>query len=178
MKLLKVYLKLLERRPVIANSLTFGGLMGFGDLLCQTCIEQRQNGYSFFAAAPLNGNNTPSEKNARKKWDDIDWTRTMRFVTIGSIYYGPAVTIWYRCLDKFTFKILRSTSSKRKLGACKMMIDQVGWGIVGPPTNVMYRNWMIDSLSLFQPHFLTFWAAVPWRREFSVRTSSFDGWLI
>ena len=121
MRIVGLYLKLLNKQPILANSLTFGGLMGFGDLICQTFIERKVKVNAFFASAPENG--AVNGAYLRNKCN-IDLMRTARFVTIGTCYYGPAVTVWYRCLDMLAGRILRS-SSKKKMGLLKMVIDQV-----------------------------------------------------
>ena len=117
MRLINTLTGTLKKHPIVANSVSFGALMGFGDILCQTCIERKPNlkiPYSQLFSTNTSGGSDAS----------IDWTRTARFVTIGTLYYGPAVTVWYRCLDYLTLRFLPTLSTAR-VGLAKMAVDQV-----------------------------------------------------
>ncbi|XP_028134261.1 protein Mpv17 [Diabrotica virgifera virgifera] len=92
----KSYKKVLKTYPVLVQSLQTGILYGCSDVLAQHFVER----------VPLS---------------DIDTRRSLIFSTVGIIYTGPIVTLWYRFLS-------------RKIGTTgnivtikKVIIDQFGF---------------------------------------------------
>ncbi|KAG8227635.1 hypothetical protein J437_LFUL008712 [Ladona fulva] len=73
--ILKVYQRLLLKHPTKLQALQTGLLMGIGDLIAQTAIE---------------------EKNLK----NVDYVRTTRFFGIGFFIAGPGLKFWYGFLDK------------------------------------------------------------------------------
>ncbi|XP_067636100.1 mpv17-like protein [Eurosta solidaginis] len=71
------------------------GIMGAGDVICQTWVDKR-------------------------KINNIDVGRTLRFASVGLFYVGPALKIWYGTLDK----IVNKADPPFKRGLKKMALDQ------------------------------------------------------
>ncbi|KAF0301173.1 Protein Mpv17 [Amphibalanus amphitrite] len=75
-RLRDLYGRLLQRHPVIVQSVQAGALMGVGDLLAQTAVE-------------------------RKRPSEIDLPRVGRFFGIGLCLVGPGLRLWYGALDRY-----------------------------------------------------------------------------
>ncbi|XP_043211962.1 protein Mpv17-like [Amphibalanus amphitrite] len=75
-RLRDLYSRLLQRHPVIVQSVQAGALMGVGDLLAQTAVE-------------------------RKRPSEIDLPRVGRFFGIGLCLVGPGLRLWYGALDRY-----------------------------------------------------------------------------
>ncbi|KAG5876922.1 hypothetical protein JTB14_007385 [Gonioctena quinquepunctata] len=75
-RILKMYKRLLVKRPILVQSLQTGILVSTGDLIAQTVID-------------------------KKTLETLDLARTARFFTLGSVFLGPTLTVWYRFLSKF-----------------------------------------------------------------------------
>ncbi|EIW69794.1 hypothetical protein TREMEDRAFT_29813 [Tremella mesenterica DSM 1558] len=90
--LLNAYSSLLRRRPLMGNILTSAALFATGDVIAQQIIE--------------------------KKGDKHDFARTGRIVIWGGAFFAPAVTIWFRVLEKVPIK------SKLPAAMTKACLDQ------------------------------------------------------
>ncbi|KAK1923013.1 protein SYM1 [Papiliotrema laurentii] len=76
--LLGAYQSLLSRRPMLGNVLTSAVLFATGDVIAQQAIE--------------------------KKGKDHDYARTGRIVVWGGGIFAPAVTVWFRALERVPIK--------------------------------------------------------------------------
>ena len=122
------YAKCLEKNPIVTNSCTFGLLMGVGDVMCQTCFERRREKVgSLYDGPDTESRSFEAPDFALTGYHGIDWKRTARFTTIGALYFGPAVTIWYRYLDRIVsgVTIFRRRGVSKYDGVARMVIDQV-----------------------------------------------------
>ncbi|RXK41795.1 hypothetical protein M231_01030 [Tremella mesenterica] len=90
--LLNAYSSLLRRRPLMGNILTSAALFATGDVIAQQIIE--------------------------KKGDKHDFARTGRIVIWGGAFFAPAVTIWFRVLEKVPI------TSKLPAAMTKACLDQ------------------------------------------------------
>lgn len=70
-----------------------GLLFGLGDLMAQSAVEKR-------------------------KPDEIDWLRTVRYASIGCAV-GPTLTMWYKSLDRL------GTKNTIPIVAKKILVDQM-----------------------------------------------------
>jgi len=70
-----------------------GLLFGLGDLMAQSAVEKR-------------------------KPDEIDWLRTIRYASIGCAV-GPTLTMWYKSLDRL------GTKNTIPIVAKKILVDQM-----------------------------------------------------
>jgi protein Mpv17 len=84
--LFSAYTSLLARRPMLGNILTSGVLFATGDVLAQQAIE---------------------------KVDKHDYQRTARIVGWGAGAFAPAVTVWFRTLERIKFKSAIGTTATR-----------------------------------------------------------------
>ncbi|XP_046970599.1 protein Mpv17 [Vanessa cardui] len=71
----QLYQKLLSNRPYLVQAIQAGTLMGAGDIISQTCIEN-------------------------KSVENFDYKRTIKFSSIGFFVGGPALRAWYGLLNK------------------------------------------------------------------------------
>lgn len=89
-------------------------MFGLGDITAQSVVESR-------------------------KPQDIDWLRTLRYVSIGCAV-GPSLSMWYRTLDKF------GTENKVSTVAKKIMVDQlIASPIVNGTVMIMSRVFSGDE---------------------------------
>lgn len=88
------YLYHLDRRPLYTQALNTGIIMAAGDAISQ-----------FFAEG-------------RRSLRDFDVHRTLRFAFVGCVIAGPAMTVWYRALDR------RIVGTKTSMAVRKTFLDQ------------------------------------------------------
>jgi len=88
------YLKLLDKAPYSTAMVSTGILMASGDIIAQKIIEEKPD------------------------WDSY---RTRSFALIGIIFFGPAVTRWYKFLDKLVPYL---GVAKPVQGVAKVCFDQ------------------------------------------------------
>jgi len=140
-KLLDFYLRCLDRNPIITNSVTFGALMGLGDVACQTFIEQPAkvptDPLPVNPADPLYVNLQASS--IPQFGRQLDVPRTCRFVTIGALYYGPAVTLWYRQLDRLVAALFVASRPSTTAVIFKTVVDQA---LFAPVSLVAYLSFL------------------------------------
>lgn len=106
-----------------------GFLFGVGDLIAQSVVEKRKS-------------------------NDIDWLRTVRYVSIGCAV-GPTLTMWYQVLDKFGTCVTVPTVTK------KILADQlIASPIVSGSIMIMSRVFSGDEWSQIQKQFETNYATV------------------
>ncbi|KAL5233606.1 hypothetical protein ACI65C_001016 [Semiaphis heraclei] len=79
--------------PIRTNLVQTGVLFGLGDLMAQSAVEKR-------------------------KPDEIDWLRTVRYASIGCAV-GPTLTMWYKTLDRL------GTKNTIPIVARKILVDQM-----------------------------------------------------
>ena len=72
-------------RPLFTKGMTCGGLLGSGDVLCQT-LQGRQQWQQRNQRAP--------------SFPDLDWQRVGRMFWWGTLFNGPAGHWWYWGLDR------------------------------------------------------------------------------
>ncbi|KAK4687713.1 hypothetical protein P7C73_g2404, partial [Tremellales sp. Uapishka_1] len=77
-RLLNSYTSFLKRRPMMGNMVSSAVLFATGDCVAQQLIE--------------------------KKGDKHDFARTGRIIAWGSLVFAPAVTVWFRALEKLPIK--------------------------------------------------------------------------
>ncbi|CAG9854982.1 unnamed protein product [Phyllotreta striolata] len=117
-RLLLTYKRLLTKHPVKTQCIQAGVLCGTGDLIAQAVIEKK----------PLK---------------NINLQRTGVFLTLGTFWIGPSVTMWYRCLFKFF-------GDKGKFVALKKVaVDQL---LFVPPFQIC----TISAINILQGHDLEF----------------------
>ncbi|GAN11049.1 protein sym1 [Mucor ambiguus] len=88
------YHRVLTKRPILIQSLSTAVLFGAGDLIAQQFVE-------------------------KQGWDKHDFTRTFRMTAFGGIFAGPALSNWYRFIDK------KVTTKNAFQGlATKVVLDQ------------------------------------------------------
>ncbi|KAH8105767.1 hypothetical protein DFH11DRAFT_644837 [Phellopilus nigrolimitatus] len=75
--LLRAYNALLQRRPLLTQSVTAGVLFGAGDVIAQQGIERQGKNH--------------------------DFARTARLTFYGGALFGPLMTKWYQALNRLTF---------------------------------------------------------------------------
>lgn len=85
--LLGAYTSVLSRRPMLGNIATSAVLFATGDVLAQQAIEKRGK--------------------------DHDYVRTARIVMWGGGIFAPAVTVWFRTLERIKFKSAIATTAAR-----------------------------------------------------------------
>lgn len=73
-RLLKSYLRVLDRHPLVTQALTTGVLMSAGDVISQVVVE-------------------------KKTFTEYGIKRTARFFIFGTFFLGPALRKWYGFLD-------------------------------------------------------------------------------
>lgn len=86
----------LIRHPVTVQMAQVGLIAGTGDILAQTVVEG-------------------------KKLHDVDLLRTAKFSSIGALFIGPSLHVWYSTLERIVAKnqpLLRRTLKK-------MAVDQI-----------------------------------------------------
>lgn len=89
-------------------------MFGFGDLTAQSVVEKR-------------------------KPDDIDWLRTLRYASIGCAV-GPSLSMWYKTLDRF------GTKNTVPIVAKKILVDQlIASPIVNGSVMIMSRVFSGDE---------------------------------
>ncbi|XP_066601098.1 protein Mpv17 [Prorops nasuta] len=76
MPIIRAYQKLLTKYPLPVQAAQAGTLMALGDHIAQKAVS-------------------------KKNYNELDWTRTSQFATIGCLLTGPATIIWYRILNKY-----------------------------------------------------------------------------
>jgi len=112
--LLKWYRHYSHTYPIRTNLVQTGFLFGLGDVTAQSVVESRE----------------PHE---------IDWLRTLRFVSIGCAV-GPSLSMWYKTLDKF------GTENKVPILVKKVMVDQlIASPIVNGSVMIMSRVFSGDE---------------------------------
>ncbi|KAF0705498.1 protein Mpv17-like [Aphis craccivora] len=79
--------------PIRTNLVQTGLLFGFGDFMAQSAIEKRKS-------------------------DEIDWLRTVRYASIGCAV-GPTLSMWYKTLDRL------GTKNSISLVTKKILVDQL-----------------------------------------------------
>lgn len=84
----KLYQKLLNNRPYLVQAIQAGTLMGAGDVISQTLIEN--NGFN-----------------------NIEYKRTLKFASIGFFVGGPALRAWYGLLNKHVGAIGKTVAMKK-----------------------------------------------------------------
>ncbi|CAI6375194.1 unnamed protein product [Macrosiphum euphorbiae] len=82
-----------QKYPIRTNLVQTGVMFGLGDLIAQSAVEKR-------------------------KPEDIDWLRTVRYASIGCAL-GPSLTMWYRTLDRLGTEITVPIVTK------KILVDQL-----------------------------------------------------
>ncbi|XP_065207187.1 protein Mpv17 [Planococcus citri] len=80
-RVFRYYQKLLHDRPYVVQSVQTVTLMSIGDIISQSCVE-------------------------KKGFSQINYYRVAKFGSVGLVL-GPALTSWYRFLDKLQFKSLK-----------------------------------------------------------------------
>lgn len=91
-----------------------GFMFGLGDIISQSAVEKR-------------------------KIDEIDWLRTVRYASIGCAV-GPSLSIWYRTLDGF------GTKNTVPVLAKKLLVDQlIASPIVNGSVMIMSRVYSGDE---------------------------------
>lgn len=101
-----------------------GFLFGVGDLIAQNVVEKR-------------------------KFNDIDWLRMVRYVSIGCAV-GPSLTMWYKVLDKFGTRVTVPIVAK------KILVDQlVASPIISGSVMIMSRVFSGDEWSQIQKQLKT-----------------------
>jgi len=94
-------------------------LFGLGDLMAQSAVEKR-------------------------KPDEIDWLRTVRYASIGCAV-GPTLTVWYKSLDRL------GTKNTIPIVAKKILVDQmVASPIINGAVIIMSRVFSGDEWPAIQ----------------------------
>ncbi|XP_038208642.1 protein Mpv17 [Zerene cesonia] len=93
-EIFQFYQKLLNRRPYLVQAVQTGTLMGAGDIISQTLIE-------------------------KKSLKEFDYSRTLKFSSIGFCFGGPALRVWYGLLNRHV------GSSGKTVAMKKVFVDQV-----------------------------------------------------
>ncbi|XP_074656557.1 mitochondrial inner membrane protein Mpv17-like [Tubulanus polymorphus] len=88
MRLLRLYLNLLDKHPWKTQSFTVGSLMCVGDAIAQFGVERRQMA-------------------------DFDFKRSGRFLLFGACLAGPVIRKWYVTLDKLFPGTTKVTAFKK-----------------------------------------------------------------
>ncbi|XP_015370682.1 PREDICTED: mpv17-like protein 2 [Diuraphis noxia] len=100
--------------PIRTNLVQTGVLFGAGDLIAQSVVEKR-------------------------KPDEIDWLRTVRYTSIGCAV-GPTLTMWYKTLDRLGTKITIPIVAR------KILVDQlVASPIINGSVMIMSRVFSGDE---------------------------------
>ncbi|XP_050530260.1 protein Mpv17 [Daktulosphaira vitifoliae] len=89
----KFYRHYSQNYPIRTNLVQTGILFGLGDVTAQSIVEKR-------------------------KINEIDWLRTVRYASIGCAV-GPSLSMWYRSLDRF------GTKTTIPIIAKKILTDQL-----------------------------------------------------
>ncbi|KAJ8913558.1 hypothetical protein NQ315_017109 [Exocentrus adspersus] len=97
LRLRQFYRRMLCRRPILVQSVQTGAVMGLGDVLTQKFIEKKC---------------------------ELDCMRTARYTAFGSFITGPALSIWYRTLDRYIGSCGKASTLK------KMVLGQL---VFAPP---------------------------------------------
>ncbi|XP_013195451.1 protein Mpv17 [Amyelois transitella] len=84
----KFYQQALVRRPYLVQAVQTGALMGAGDLISQTLIENKSS-------------------------KSIDYRRTLQFSSIGFFVGGPALRMWYGVLNRYIGSSGKSVALKK-----------------------------------------------------------------
>ncbi|KAF1802970.1 hypothetical protein FB192DRAFT_1365801 [Mucor lusitanicus] len=88
------YHRVLTKRPILIQSLSTAVLFGAGDVIAQQFVE-------------------------KQGWDRHDLTRTFRMTAFGGVFAGPALSNWYRFIDR------KVTTKNAFQGlATKVVLDQ------------------------------------------------------
>ncbi|KAL9552070.1 hypothetical protein MBANPS3_003963 [Mucor bainieri] len=88
------YHRVLTKRPILIQSLSTAVLFGAGDVIAQQFVE-------------------------KQGWDKHDLTRTFRMTAFGGVFAGPALSNWYRFIDR------KVTTKNAFQGlATKVVLDQ------------------------------------------------------
>ncbi|XP_072913228.1 mitochondrial inner membrane protein Mpv17 [Hemitrygon akajei] len=90
----RTYQMLMKKHPWKVQILTSGGLVGVSDIVSQQVVERRG----------LTNHNLK---------------RTAKMTTVGLIYVGPVLSVWYRLLDRLVVGQSRTAAFK------KMLFDQL-----------------------------------------------------
>ncbi|XP_004520122.1 mpv17-like protein [Ceratitis capitata] len=130
-------------RALITEGIRVGAIMGAGDALCQTWVENRE-------------------------LRNLDVNRMLRFASVGVVYVGPALKIWYGALDK----IVSKSNPPMKRALKKMAIDQTAFApafiasligifglINGETTTVIKERFQNDYLSILSRNYMLWPAA-------------------
>ncbi|GAA5796933.1 hypothetical protein HPULCUR_002311 [Helicostylum pulchrum] len=88
------YHRVLTKRPILVQSVSTAVLFGAGDVIAQQLIE-------------------------KQGWEQHDLKRTLRMSAFGGIFAGPALSTWYRFIDR------KVTTTNRVQGlVTKVVLDQ------------------------------------------------------
>ncbi|KAK9703631.1 Mpv17 / PMP22 family [Popillia japonica] len=74
--LLQFYKRVLNKHPVLTQTIQVGVVMGGGDVISQVVVE-------------------------KKSYKEYNFLRTAQFSSVGLCFLGPTLTMWYRLLAKY-----------------------------------------------------------------------------